>query len=598
MVGVGRGKHSRKGMAAMNVSMLFPPSICLPNQVYYSLPLFAAVLARAGHTAYTADLNLIAADMLLDRDMADTMHEVAIARLVTPKEVSNPALAAATRSQLESSFASARRGEDFKKTLRDPHSFYDQRQFHDAFWGIVDVLGAYYQLDPVISPFRATFAADMRANQEADAWTPMLELYDRGLLDESLAGSPDVIGVSIAFPEQAVEAIRLLRKLREHAPDVKLVVGGPLISGFVDRWFEDDLLLDYCDYVVLGDGETAFVELLEAIEGKRAFGDVRNLAWRDAEGIVHRPTAPYFLEALDDLPVPDFDAVDMARYFLPEPIYPVMLSRGCYWGKCTFCSIGWRENYRMASEEKIREDIAAISERFGARFLQLQDSSVPPKAARYLSTAIRDLQLDMHWVSNMKFEKVLMDREYCEHLGGAGGCRSLHLGFESADQRLLDLMAKGYNFADLPEMLENMQHGGISAEMLWFIGFPSQTRQDILDTAMFLQEHSDRFGLSSFVGDYFLHPDTEVFERPEDFGVTVRGIDNDHCQYDVSSGVTQEEATALKGMLSGNNNRTLVCNGSHLPHLAVTGHLRELARPMHVTDAVRTFCTSEDGSES
>ena len=56
----------------MNVSMLFPPSICLPNQVYYSLPLFAAVLARAGHTAYTADLNLIAADMLLDRDMADT----------------------------------------------------------------------------------------------------------------------------------------------------------------------------------------------------------------------------------------------------------------------------------------------------------------------------------------------------------------------------------------------------------------------------------------------------------------------------------------------------------------------------------------------
>lgn len=569
----------------MNVTMLFPPSICLPNQVYYALPLFAGVLRRAGHRVTTVDLNLVAADLLLDDNMARSLHADVISRH------GGASVDAATRLQLQSTLDLSLHGESWKRTLRDAESFYDQQEFRDAFWGIVDVLGAFYQLDPIISPFRPTFARDMVANQQADSWTTMLALYDRGLLDAALAGDPEVIGVTIAFPEQAVEAVRLLRQIRRRDPDIRLVVGGPLVSGFVEQWLGNGMLLDYCDYVILGDGETAFVELLEAVAGRRSLAQVRNLVWRDRSGKVHRPASPLYLENLDDLPCPDYSAVDMARYFLPEPIYPMMLSRGCYWGKCTFCSIGWRENYRMASADKIRSDVATLVDRFGARFVQLQDSSVPPKAAKYFSTAIREQRLDVHWTSNMKFEKCLLDLDYCRHLGGPGGCRSLHLGFESSDQRLLDLMAKGYEIRDLPAMLDNLGAAGISAELLWFIGFPTQTRRDVLDTALYLFQHRHRFGLTSFVGDYSLHPDTEVFARPQDFGVTVTGMDNDHCLYEVASGMTQDESATLKRMLAGNNNRTLVCNGSHLPHLAVTGQVRGLERAIEVPPAVVAYCT-------
>lgn len=582
----------------MKISMVFPPAVCLPNQVYYSLPLFAAVLRRAGHEVRCVDLNLIAADLLLDDGMAQSLYLGVGGRMVEAARAHGSAAAESLRANLERGLALAMKGESCKRNLRDPERFYDQATFRDSFWTIVDILAAYYELDPVISPFRPTFAADLVANQRADRWTTMLELYDRGLLDEALAGAPDVVGITIAFPEQAVESVRLLRKIRQRAPHVRLVVGGPLVTGFPDQWLTDGLLLDYCDYVVIGDGETAFVELLEAIEGRRAIESVRNLAWRDGRGVLRRPSGPRHLVDLDELPVPDFTAVDMARYFLPEPIYPLMLSRGCYWGKCTFCSIGWRENYRMASPAKIREDVVAVARDYGGRFVQLQDSSVPPKAARHLSSAIRDEDLEVYWTSSMKFERCFLDPEYCRHLGGAGGCRSLHMGFESSDQRLLDLMQKGYEVQDLPRMLDNLRAAGVSAELLWFIGFPTQTRRDVLDTAMYLYEHRHRFGLTSFVGDYYLHPDTEVFQRPWDFGVTVTGMDNDHCVYVVEKGISQEEAGTLKRMLASNNNRTLICNGSHLPHVAVTGNVRGLERVIQVPPEVVAYCSSAEPSSA
>jgi radical SAM superfamily enzyme YgiQ (UPF0313 family) len=207
-----------------------------------------------------------------------------------------------------------------------------------------------------------------------------------------------------------------------------------------------------------------------------------------------------------------------------------------------------------------------------------------------MADAVLAENLGLTWIAPFKFERVLTRPEYCDHLG-RGGCRSMLMGFESSDQRLLDLMQKGYDVQHLESMLANLRGAGISAELLWFIGFPTQTRKDVLDTAMYLYERRGRFGLTAFVGEYNLHPDTEVFERAKDFGVTVHGIDDNHCLYSVESGISSDEAATLRRMLSGNNNRTLTCNGSHLPHLSVTGiDLSGLERPPIVPPEVVAYC--------
>lgn len=577
----------------MRANLVFPPAICLPNQIYYSLPILAGALRRGGHQPRCVDLNLVAADLLLsDRVTADFL-ELAGRMAGAAAADGDHRRADEIRRHADANEPVVRQGEACKRALRDPARFYHQPTFRWAFWTIVDALAGFYALDPVISPFRETFARDLLDHQQRDPWTAVAELYDRGLLEAALAGDPEFIGISVAFPEQAAESVRLARRIRQRAPGVHICFGGPLITAFADRWLEQDWLLQFCDTICIGDGETAIVELCDALAGRSGLDQVRNLVWRDAGGRVHRPAVRY-LEDMDDLPSPDFAACDMARYFLPEPIYPLMLSRGCYWGKCTFCSIGWRENYRMSSAAKIRADAEHVARGCGGRFVQLQDSSAPPKAARHLASAIREANLELYWVTGMKFERCFLDRDYCQHIGGAGGCRSLLMGFESSDQRLLDLMQKGFQFAEVPAMLDNLRAAGVSAELLWFIGFPTQTRRDVLDTALWLYRNRTQFGLTAFVGDYYLHPDTEVFQRPQDFGVVITGQDNGRCLYRVQDGIGVEEAATLKRMLADNNNRTLTCNGSHLPHLAVSGpDLRGLERAMVVPDAVVQYCSQQ-----
>ncbi|MBL8899963.1 MAG: aspartyl/asparaginyl beta-hydroxylase domain-containing protein [Planctomycetes bacterium] len=577
----------------MRFALLFPPSLCLPNQLYYALPMLAGALERAGHEPQITDLNLLAADRILEptrllgffgraseaaRELARAGHREASKSLIGGLAEIEPRIARSLK---------------VKSVLRDPRRYFDPATFREAFQDVVDILAFHYQLDPVISPHDAHFRERLSDFLRVDPWTPLRDLYDEELLDAVLARDPEAVGICVAFPEQGVDALRLLRALRRRRPDLHLCVGGPLITQFAERWLADGWLLDHCDSVCIGDGETALVELCEALEGRRPLDSVRNLWRRDAQGHLRQPAGPPQLERFEELPSPRFESADLRMALTPEPIYPLMLSRGCYWGRCTFCSIGWRENYRAAAEAKIAADARELARRYGARYVQLQDSSVPPRAARLLAETIASEDLGLYWVGGFKLERCLLEEEYCRTLA-AGGCRSLQIGLESASQRVLDRMDKGYRAADAPRMLANLHRAGIAPELLWFVGFPTETRAEALETLEFLDRHRDLYGLSAFVSTYQLHPDTIVYERPADFGVEVTAEVNGACSYIVESGMQMAELPLFKRLLAETNNRTLICNGSHLPHRVERGvATSEFGRSFVLPPELREFCSAE-----
>lgn len=574
----------------MRFALVFPPSLCLPNQLYHALPVLAGALRRAGHVPLITDLNLLAADCFLDRNRAEDL--LARGRLLAAARERHGDVIGGTElaRMLEFSGPTVLEGEASKNVLRDPARYLDQAAFKRAFWNVVDSLGVFYQLDPIISPHREDFARAMIANQTEDPWTPLHELYEEYLIDDVLNRRPDAVGVSVAFPEQAAESVRFARRLRARAPDIHICFGGPLIAGFADRWLEDGWLLDHVDSVCIGDGESTIAELADALEGRRDLESVTNLAWRDGSGRMRGRNLEPVLTRMDDVPVPDFRSARLQLSLTPEPIYPLMLSRGCYWGRCTFCSIGWRENFRIASIDKIRADAVDLVSTYGARYVQIQDSSIPPRGARDLARVVREEKLPLSWVAGMKFEKVMLDPDYCRELA-EGGCRSLLIGFESANQRLVDLMDKGVDLEEVPTMLHNLKAAGISTELLWFVGFPTEERGEAFETVRWLHDNRDEFGLSAFVSQYLLHPDTIVGERPDDFGVRVTGQDNDMLLYETGEGLQMDQLETLSKALAHTNNRTLVCNGSHVIHLAENGRdLSGLERPIEIPVEVRHFC--------
>jgi len=571
----------------MRVVLVFPPSLCLPNQIYYALPLLASVIKSAGHCVRGIDLNLAAAHCFLSEGCADLYLRMARETVNSHRAYGRVQEAAIVRAMLSDLEPKVLEGPAAKSVLQDPDRFYDQPAFKRAFWTVVDALSFFYQLDPIISPHRDSFARDMVETLDRRSWTPLRDI-ETELVDEVLEDDPDLVGITLAFPEQNVEALRLAQAVRRRRPEVHISLGGPLLNIDPHKWIEGGWLFRYVDSVVIGDGDVAFPELLDALDRGRGLDRVHNLVWRDSTGRVRRNHDPPVLADMDCLPPPDFDSIDLSKGLTPTPIFPLMLSRGCYWGKCTFCSIGWRENYRMASEEKIRRDVADLARR-GVRYVQLQDSSVPPRGARLLAEIIREQGLQMFWVGGFKFTSQLLDREYCRALG-EGGCRSLLMGFESANQDLLDAMDKGFELRHVPAMLRNLRDFGVSAELLWFVGFPGETRSDVLETVRFLYEHRESFGLTAFVGDYQLHPDTIVYDDPARFGLTVVGQDNGYCHYVSARGLQQQDLRLLRQVLSCHNNRTLVCNGSHLPHLAEHPlDLKGLERPATIPEEVVKF---------
>lgn len=172
----------------MRATLVFPPSLCLPNTLYYALPVLAGALKRAGHSARLIDLNLVAADRLLSTPR--TLDLVARAR----EHVTRAAAAAggvsgrALRLQFDRILPDVLAGPECKDDLRDRERFLQPAVFKRAFWTVVDALAFWYQLDPIFSPHSPTFLADLIDRQRREPWSPLTELYEEEMTDLVCAG--------------------------------------------------------------------------------------------------------------------------------------------------------------------------------------------------------------------------------------------------------------------------------------------------------------------------------------------------------------------------------------------------------------------------
>ena len=62
--------------------------------------------------------------------------------------------------------------------------------------------------------------------------------------------------------------------------------------------------------------------------------------------------AGHGMEDLRVVPAPDFDGLPLEKYFAPHLVLPYDPTRGCYWGKCTFCHYGLAEVGTAAYRER------------------------------------------------------------------------------------------------------------------------------------------------------------------------------------------------------------------------------------------------------
>lgn len=344
--------------------------------------------------------------------------------------------------------------------------------------------------------------------------------YIAGEFADIVSGTPwDLIGFSVNFRDQLPFALRMAEEARRRCPRSVIVFGGTEICDDVkystDRAGLWQIFKD-ADLLVPGEGETPFLELLRRIADDRSLTGIVGVMSRDARGALRLVN----YERMADLPTPAYDVWDWGAYWTPEPVILYSPTRGCYWNKCTFCDYGLNTD-RPTSPSRERpidtalEDLASISK--VGRTVYFAVDAMSPRYLRTLSTALAGSALDLRWSAELRLERTFPKRGMAELLASAG-CAAVSFGYESASQRILDLIDKGVRVETVPVILADLRQHGIGAQLMGFTGFPSESPDEALQTYAFLQEHEDLWAIAG-IGRFQLTPGSIVAKQPERFAV-------------------------------------------------------------------------------
>ncbi len=208
---------------------------------------------------------------------------------------------------------------------------------------------------------------------------------DAALVEMIVARRPDVVGFS-AYIWNIQTIWRLLPLIKRALPNAVILLGGPEVS-----YNSCDVLkeLSEVDSIVAGEGEEAFLQLLEHWQGLREKKDVANLVWRDGGQIVSNTTAP----PISALPFP-YDSGYLAA--LGGRIAYAETARGCPFA-CTFCLSGTDESARFFPLDETKAVLLQLAQS-GSRTIKLVDRTFNcnPKRAYDIFAFLIETQKDGH----------------------------------------------------------------------------------------------------------------------------------------------------------------------------------------------------------
>ncbi|MBM9536627.1 B12-binding domain-containing radical SAM protein [Desulfobulbus alkaliphilus] len=287
---------------------------------------------------------------------------------------------------------------------------------------------------------------------ERSIYTP----WFRARLPDLLASENHrLIGISLSFLSQALPTFALLGYLRSTFPHLILVLGGGLITSWMNSRDWNDPFAGLVDHCIAGPGENPLLRLF---------------------GIDN---------ACED-PVPDYADLPLTDYLAPGPILPYAASQGCYWNRCSFCPEAAEQNrYRPIRPSTALTHLRQLCEQMQPMLIHLLDNALSPTLLQTLG----EHPPGAPWYGFARVNEQLADPDYCRTLR-LSGCALLKLGLESGSQHVLDAMNKGIQLDLVIRVLDTLHQAGIATYVYLLFGTPSESIDEARQTLAFtLRNH-------------------------------------------------------------------------------------------------------------
>lgn len=343
------------------------------------------------------------------------------------------------------------------------------------------------------------------------------ELSFPGIAARVREARPDVVGIS-AMTQTLVDVVRMIEIVEAAAPQAKVVLGGPHVHLFPDETIQ----LPGVDFLVLGEGEQIFAQLLESIDDPDALSEIPGLFFQRGEEIVDTGR-PALIRDLDALPFPARHLTDVTRYdsvLAPRhPVTTMFTSRGCP-HVCSFCDrphLG--KKFRARSAPNVVDEMQQCVEMGVSEFL-IYDDTFTIRRERVIQICEEILARGLDVGFDVRSRVDTVDPEMLRLLARAG-CRGLHYGVESGTEKILEVLRKKIDLDTARRVFAETKRAGMQVLAYFMIGCPGETRDDIRQT----------FRVARDLDPDFLHltiltpfPGTEIYLDGLKSGVIERDV--------------------------------------------------------------------------
>lgn len=303
---------------------------------------------------------------------------------------------------------------------------------------------------------------------------------------------PDYIGIQMYTGTfKSVQMVAALAKSLK--PEVKIAVGGthPTLDPF------GTIKCEHYDYVIRGEGEYTFTEILEGREPAA----IKGLTFKNSGGEAVSNEAREFMEDLDSLPFPARDKILSGNG--KTDVGAIITGRGCPF-QCSYCASPELSNQkaRYRSVENVLEELEYMTRHLNISLVRFQDDTFTLNKSRTAEICDGMLRkgIDVQWVCDTRVDRI--DGDLLKLMKRAG-CVRVKIGVESGSDEILKKVRKGVTVERIRRGVEVIKGAGIPLTIYLMIGFPGETDDDVRKTIRFADEIDADYNSLSVVAPYY-----------------------------------------------------------------------------------------------
>lgn len=408
------------------------------------------------------------------------------------------------------------------------------------------LINPFYPLTEMPSP-PLGLAYVASAFEQAGASVRILDLVVEPYSKESLqdlltAFQPDMVGAtSVTMTFDA--AMSVLRDVKELAPAITTMMGGPHVSFYARETLSQNPELDIC---VLGEGEATVAEMVSQLKSGGDLSLVPGMAFRNHGEIITTDTRPPNFD-VKKLPLPARHLLPLGRYRALGLAISMITSRGCPF-QCIFC-VGRKMS---GAKVRYRDPVSVVDEMaylhaLGFYQINIADDLFTAKKSHCFAVCEEIIARNLHvkWTAFSRANTI--NRPLLAKLKQAG-CIQLSFGFESANEEILKTVQKRINREQMLNAAEMCRAEGMPAQASFIYGLPGETPETIRETVAFGEKIS---ALGTTYGIHLLapFPGTLVRDQAERYGLKI--LTDDWSQYTANTAIVETPHVTAAELESG-----------------------------------------------